>query len=92
MNIEALSEQIKILKEEIAATKNINGELKELCVQIQVLATEMKYMRETQDSHENRIKILEERPIKKMDTVTTTILTGVIGTILGVVLTMIGLK
>lgn len=92
MNLDGIIEQVKNLKEEIAFVKEINNELKDLCVQIKGLAIEMKYMRETQESHETRIKILEERPIKKIDTVTTTILTGIVGAILGAVLAMIGLK
>ena len=56
------------------------------------LAIEMKYMREEQTKLDSRITTIEEKPVKRYDTVVTYIITTIIGIIIGVIASLLKLK
>lgn len=92
MNIEVLEKEIEFLKEEIKETKAINKDVRELASTVKELAIEMRHMRETQNEHAKRLQELEEKPIKRYDTVVTYIITSIIALLIGFFGAMIGLK
>ncbi len=56
------------------------------------LATEMKYMREEQTKMDSRISKIEEKPVKRYDSIVTYIITTVIGAIIGAIISLIKIK
>lgn len=80
------------LKEDVKELHKVFDTVNRLTIVTEKLALEIKYLREDQNSVEERLKILEEKPIKKYDDLTKAIVTTVIGIILGAIAMLIGLK
>lgn len=92
MTVEMLNKKLENLEAEIKESKKLNEDIKNLCVEIKGLTVEMKYMRELQDKQEQRITNLEQQPVKKYDSIVTTIITGVVAAVVGAIMAVIGLK
>lgn len=92
MTGETMNEKIKLLESEIKEAKKLNEDIKDLCVEIKGLTIEMKYMREEQDKQDKRITNLEQKPGRRYDSIVTTIITGVVASIVGAVMAIIGFK
>lgn len=80
------------LKEDVKELHKVFDTVNRLTVVTEKLALEIKYLREDQNNVEERLKVLEEKPIKKYDDLTKAIVTTVIGIILGAIAMLIGLK
>lgn len=92
MTVEMLNEKLENLETEIKESKKLNEDIKNLCVDIKGLTVEMKYMRELQAKQEQRITNLEQQPVKKYDSIVTTIITGIVAAVVGAIMAVIGLK
>ena len=73
-------------QEKLAATMNEMGK------SINTLAINMQYMVEEQIKQGKRLDALEEKPKKRWDTVVTAIISTLVGTIIGLIVTWLGLK
>ena len=49
----------------------------------------MKFMREEQNKLDNRITIIEEKPVKRYDSIITCIITTVVGAVIGAVVSLL---
>lgn len=56
------------------------------------LAIEMKYMREEQNKLDTRITAIEEKPVKRYDSIVTYIITTGIGAVIGFFISLIKTK
>lgn len=84
--------EFDLLKDDVKELKKVYDVVNRQTIATEKLALEMKYMREDQKSAEERIKLLEEKPVKRYDTVITTIVSNIIALIIGAVAVVIGLK
>lgn len=91
--------EFDVLRDDVRELHKIYDIVNRQTIATEKLALEMKFMRERQDNTVNevndissRVKNLEEKPVKRYDTVVNNIITTIIGLILGVIATIIGLK
>ena len=80
------------LKNDVKDLKKVFDKINTIAMSTEKLAIEMKYMREEQNKLDTRITTIEEKPVKRYDTVVTYIITTIIGIIIGFVATFIKLK
>lgn len=80
------------LKNDVKDLKKVFDKINNIAMSTEKLAIEMKYMREEQNKLDSRITIIEEKPVKRYDTVVTYIITTIIGIILGVIASLLKLK
>ena len=80
------------LKNEVKDLKKVFDQITSIALSTERLAIEMKYMREKQDKLDNRITAIEEKPVKRYDTVITYIITTIIGIVIGVIASLLKLK
>lgn len=72
---------------------NITSEIKsnrELTIAVKEIATEMKYMREEQNKMNERLKAIEDKPLKEYEDTKKQVKKQVIAFIGGIVLTALG--
>ena len=84
--------ELKAIREEVTAIGEINKDIRELCLQIKGLTVEMKHMKETQIEHDTRIKTLEDKPNRKYDLISNTVITSVISAIIAFIVAYLKLK
>ncbi len=89
---EVTRQEFEDLKGNVKDLHKIFDNITDIAISTEKLAVEMKYMREEQNKTEQRLKALEEKPIKRYDSIVNYIITSVISIILGAVAVMIGLK
>ena len=89
---EVTRQEFEDLKDNVKDLHKVFDKIGDIVVSIEKLAVEMKYMREEQNKTELRLKALEDKPIKRYDSIVNYIITSVIGSVLGAVAVMIGLK
>lgn len=80
------------LREEVRDLKKVHDIVQRQTVVIEKLTLEMKYMREDQNDVSNRLRKLEEKPIKKYDNLLSTVVSNVVSAIVGAVAVLIGLS
>lgn len=80
------------LKNEVKDLKKVFDQINSIALSTEKLAIEMKYMREKQDKLDNRITAIEEKPVKRYDSIVTYIITTVIGAIIGFLVSLIKIK
>ena len=80
------------LKNDVKELKRVFDKINNIAMSTEKLAIEMKYMREEQNKLDSRITTIEEKPVKRYDTVVTYIITTIIGIIIGVVASLLKLK
>ena len=85
-------QEFEDLKDNVKDLHKVFDKIGDIVVSIEKLAVEMKYMREEQNKTEVRLKALEEKPIKRYDSIVNYIITSVISLVLGAIAVMIGLK
>ena len=85
-------EEFNALKEDVKELHKVYDVVNRQTIATEKLALEMKYMREDQNNMESRIKVLEEKPVKRYDTVVTQVLSNIIALIIGALAVLIGLK
>ena len=79
-------EEIGSLKHRMSSVENMTNSINSLALSVQELTLNMKHMLDHQEEHEERIENLEKVPAEKWKSVENSILTGIIGTVLGIVL------
>lgn len=67
-------------------------ENRELTVAVKEIATEMKHLREDQTDMNNRLKKIEEKPVKEYEETKSKVKWQIIGFVLGIILTFLALK
>ena len=65
------------LKSDVKDLKKVFDKINSIAISTEKLAVEMKYMREEQNKLDDRITIIEEKPVKRYDSIITYIITGV---------------
>jgi len=80
------------LKNDVKDLKKVYEKISTLAMSTEKLAIEMKYMREEQDKLDSRVTTIEQKPVKRCDTVVTYIITTIIGIIIGVIASLLKLK
>ena len=80
------------LKNDVKDLKKVFDKINSIALSTEKLAIEMKYMREEQTKLDGRITTIEEKPIKRYDTIVTYIITAIISAILGFLVSMLKLK
>ena len=83
------SSELDDIRRRILKLEDIFENINKLTVQIEKLALETKYMREDYNDLDSRVMVLEQKPVKRYDTVVTTIITGLIGIVIGVITTLL---
>ena len=89
---EVTRQEFEDLKDNVKDLHKVFDKIGDIVVSIEKLAVEMKYMREEQNKTEISLKALEEKPIKRYDSIVNYIITSVISLVIGAVAVMIGLK
>lgn len=89
---EITRQEFEDLKGNVKDLHKIFDNITDIAISTEKLAVEMKYMREEQNKTEQRLKALEEKPIKRYDSIVNYIITSVISLVLGAIAVMIGLK
>lgn len=89
---EVYKTELKAIREEITAISEINRDIRELCLQIKGLTVEMKHMKETQMEHDTRIKTLEEKPNKRYDLISNTVITSIVSALIAFIVAYLKLK
>ena len=85
-------QEFEDLKNDVRDLKKVFDKINNIAMSTEKLAIEMKYMREEQTKQDKRIADLEEKPVKRYDTVVTCIITGVVGAIVGFVVSLLKIK
>ena len=80
------SSELDDIRRRILKLEDIFENINKLTVQIEKLALETKYMREDYNDIDSRVMVLEQKPVKRYDTV---IITGLIGIVIGVITTLL---
>ena len=80
------------LKNDVKDLKKVFDKINSIAMSTEKLAIEMKYMRQEQTKLDSRITTIEEKPVKRYDTVVTYIITTIIGIIIGVIASLLKLK
>ncbi|MBR1386427.1 MAG: hypothetical protein IJ568_06325 [Bacilli bacterium] len=80
------------LKNDVKDLKKVFDRINSIALSTEKLAIEMKYMREEQNKLDGRITTIEEKPIKRYDTIVTYIITAIISALLGFLASMLKLK
>lgn len=84
--------EFDILKEDVRELKKVYEIINRQTVATEKLAVEMKYMREKQEKTDERVSVLEEKPIKRYDNIVMQIISNIIALVIGAVAVLIGLK
>ena len=77
------------LKNDVRDLKKVFDRINSIAISTEKLAVEMKYMREEQTKMDSRIKTIEEKPVKRYDSIVTYIITTIIGAIIGFLVSLI---
>jgi len=85
-------QEFDALKDDVRDLKKVFDKINSIAMSTEKLAIEMKYMREEQNKLDTRITTIEEKPVKRYDTVVTYIITTIIGIIIGVIASLLKLK
>lgn len=80
------------LKNDVKDLKKVFDRINSIAISTEKLAVEMKYMREEQSKLDNRITIIEEKPVKRYDSIITYIITTVVGAVIGTVVSLLKSK
>lgn len=80
------------LKNDVKDLKKVFDKINSIAISTEKLAVEMKYMREAQTKMDSRITAIEEKPVKRYDSIVTYIITTIIGAIIGFFISLIKIK
>ena len=80
------------LKSDVKDLKKVFDKINSIAVSTEKLAIEMKYMREEQTKLDGRITTIEEKPVKRYDSIVTYIVTTGIGAVIGFFISLIKTK
>lgn len=85
-------QEFEDLKNDVRDLKKVFDKINSIAMSTEKLAIEMKYMREEQTKQDKRIADLEEKPVKRYDSIVTSIITGIVGVIVGFVASLLKMK
>ncbi|MEE3417757.1 MAG: hypothetical protein VZQ62_00290 [Methanosphaera sp.] len=80
------------LKRDVKDLQKVFDKINSIAISTEKLAVEMKYMREEQTKMDGRITTIEEKPVKRYDSIVTYIITTVIGAAIGYFISLIKTK
>ena len=80
------------LKNDVKDLKKVFDKINSIAISTEKLAVEMKYMREEQAKMDSRITTIEEKPVKRYDSIVTYIITTIVGAVIGVVVSLLKMK
>lgn len=80
------------LKNDVKDLKKVFDKINSIAISTEKLAIEMKYMREEQTKMDGRITTIEEKPVKRYDSIITYIITTVIGAAIGFFISLLKIK
>ena len=80
------------LKNDVKDLKKVFDKINSIAISTEKLAIEMKYMREEQTKMDGRITTIEEKPVKRYDSIVTYIITTVIGAAIGFFISLLKTK
>lgn len=84
--------EFNVMVEKIEKLEGIFDKITNIAMSTEKLAIEMKYMREEQNKQDERLTNLEQKPIKRYDSIINYVITSILGLIIGAVAMLIGLK
>lgn len=90
--VEVTRQEFDDLKGDVKDLHKVFDKISDIAMATEKLAIEMKYMREEQNKADERLKTLEQKPIKRYDSVVSYIITTIIGLAIGAIATLIKLK
>lgn len=85
-------QEFDALKDDVKDLKKVFDKINTIAMSTEKLAIEMKYMREEQTKLDSRITTIEEKPVKRYDSIVTYIITTIIGIVIGVIASLLKLK
>ena len=80
------------LRSDVKDLKKVFDKINNIAISTEKLAIELKYLREEQNKLGTRITTIEEKPVKRYDTVVTYIITTIIGIVIGVIASLLKSK
>ena len=80
------------LKSDVKDLHQVFDKITNIAMSTERLAIEMKYMREEQTKMDGRITTIEEKPVKRYDSIITYIITTVIGAAIGFFISLLKIK
>ena len=84
--------EFDVIVGKVEKLEGIFDKITSIAMSTEKLAIEMKYMREEQNKQDERLTSLEQKPIKRYDSIVNYIITSILGLIIGAVAMLIGLK
>lgn len=84
-----MSKELENLEKRVEKLENIFDTINKLTLQIEKLAVETKYSREDLNKVINRVDILEHKPEQRYDNIVMTLITGIVGAIVGAIMSLI---
>ena len=85
-------QEFDYLKNDVKDLKKVFDKINTIAISTEKLAIEMKYMREEQTKLDGRITTIEEKPVKRYDSIVTYIITTGIGAAIGFFISLIKIK
>lgn len=85
-------QEFDYLKNDVKDLKKVFDKINTIAMSTEKLAIEMKYMREEQNKLDTRITAIEEKPVKRYDSIVTYIVTTGIGAVIGFFISLIKTK
>lgn len=85
-------QEFEDLKEKVKGLEKVFEKISDIALSTEKLAIEVKYMREEQNKQDKRITAIEEKPVKRYDSIVTYIITTIVGAVIGTVVSLIKSK
>ena len=79
----AVEQRAKSNTRRIDKLEQDNDALHEMATSIKVMATEMEYMRKSQDDLNERITVIEDKPAARMDQIVPAVIVAIVGIFVG---------
>lgn len=84
-----MEKELENLEKRVEKLENIFDTINKLTLQIEKLAVETKYSREDLNKVISRVDILEHKPEQRYDNIVMTLITGIVGAIIGAIMSLI---
>ena len=85
-------QEFEDLKEKVKGLEKVFEKISDIALSTEKLAIEVKYMREEQNKQDKRITAIEEKPVKRYDSIITYIVTTIVGAVIGAVVSLLKSK
>ena len=89
--IEVLEEKLKALSERVSENTSMMKNINELAMAVERATINQQQMLEKIKDHESRLEAIEEKPVKRWDSVVDKVIMVLLGAVLAYVLTKVGL-